>query len=175
MEDTLLDGAVVKELVNQVLVADQEDVSINSVEYMSESFVYNKLVLSKTYCYVIMDGLLDDMEEVYLRQACALRLQEKLDRQAIRDSISPFEGTHCFERFTMKRTGKYAIRHVDRVTVTETRLQCREAIEIRFEGKGFMKYQVRMMVGALVDVGLGKISRKELKEMIKDEGCEDDD
>ena len=74
IQDTMLHADVVKALVNQVLMTDREDVSVNAVEYMSESFVYNRFVVSKVYNYVIIDGLLDDMEEVYIRQACALRL-----------------------------------------------------------------------------------------------------
>jgi tRNA pseudouridine38-40 synthase len=94
----------------------------------------------------------------------------------MKKALSLLEGTHDFRRFCSidKITDNY-IR-----TILEASLAPHEqagigyipkdCFSIRFRGKGFLRYQVRIMVGALVDLGLGKLSLGEFEEALSGNG-----
>ncbi|MEO9533720.1 MAG: tRNA pseudouridine(38-40) synthase TruA [Crocinitomicaceae bacterium] len=95
-----------------------------------------------------------------------------LDIQLMKEAAQLFEGTHNFKRFTSKSTAN---------TIFEREILLAEIVEynkfqssfspdktylFKVRAKGFLTYQVRLMMGALVDVGQGVWTLEDLKEAL---------
>lgn len=98
------------------------------------------------------------------------------DIHLMREGLALLQGMHDFRRFCSvdKITDNYMR------TILETSFSKhpqagigyvpRESYTIVFKGKGFLRYQVRIMVGALVDLGMGKLSLDEFEAAIFGKG-----
>ncbi|MEH6680145.1 MAG: tRNA pseudouridine(38-40) synthase TruA [Sediminicola sp.] len=98
---------------------------------------------------------------------------EALDLERMIMAAKLFEGTHNFENYT--------VRHQEHTNFERTVLQCylceNEVLSANFfppqsyalhiVASGFMRYQVRMIMGALVLVGRGALSPKEIENSLK--------
>ena len=70
----------------------------------------------------------------------------------MKEAINHFIGTHDFKGFAGDTKDKDTIR-----TIYEARINdLGKVLEITFIGNGFLKYMVRIMVGTLIEIGLGK-------------------
>lgn len=89
--------------------------------------------------------------------------------EAFLQGLKPFEGEHDFRNFTTKPDDPASfIRHVESI---ETHYEKEDdLVVVRFQGDGFMRYQIRLMVGTAIRVGLGKFSLSELEEALSAEG-----
>ena len=78
-------------------------------------------------------------------------------------AITYFEGTHDFTSFVSSED----IRENKVRTIFKTSIKKKkDIIEISFQADGFMKYQVRNMVGLLIAVGEGKKEVNEVEKII---------
>ena len=88
----------------------------------------------------------------------------------MKGAIKYFKGKHDFTTFSSaedKRDDKVR-------TITYAKLRKKgNIITITFKSKGFLKYQVRNMVGLLIKIGEGKLSYKDVSKLIakKDRRC----
>ena len=78
----------------------------------------------------------------------------------MREAAEIFKGEHNFENFTSKEEDEQKFwRNIEVFDI-----KCENSsIEITISGNGFMRYMVRMLVGSIVQVGLGKMSTKDLQ------------
>lgn len=121
------------------------DIHINSVKMVDDSFHARYMVKKKTYEYKISMNEYNPLEKDYIYQ-----YGKTLDIQKMKEAINCFKGTHDFTSFTCaedKREDK--IRNISKVSLKEKK----GIVYITFEGKGFLKYQVRNMVGLLIKIG----------------------
>lgn len=80
-------------------------------------------------------------------------------------ALEMFEGRHDWASFTVIDPGtETTIRTLFRVQIR----QRQEGIDLDFIGEGFLRYQVRRMVGALLEVGTGQRDLDDLKNLIDD-------
>lgn len=124
------------------------DIHINSVKMVEDSFHARYMVKKKTYEYKLSMNEYNPLEKDYIYQYGRL-----LDIEEMKKAIIYFKGTHDFTSFICaedKREDK--VRNISRVSLKEKK----GIIYINFEGKGFLKYQVRNMVGLLIKIGEGK-------------------
>lgn len=125
------------------------DIYINDVKIVTNDFHARYMAKSKTYKYIINIGTYNPLLRNIMYQYC-----KPLDVVEMKKAIKYFIGTYDFttvscaedKRKNKVRTIFYAnIKSVDNF------------VEVIFKGSGFLKYQVRNMVGLLIDVGCGKI------------------
>ncbi|MEQ8472352.1 MAG: tRNA pseudouridine(38-40) synthase TruA [Marinoscillum sp.] len=95
---------------------------------------------------------------------------ENLDINLMKEAAGIFKGTHCFKRYVSKPS---AGTQFDREILISEVVQNKEsglkqAYYFRIASTGFMRYQVRLMMGSLLDVGQGVISLEQLKESLED-------
>ena len=84
---------------------------------------------------------------------------------AIGRAIKSFEGMHDFSSFVSKE----AIKDNYVRTIFETKIiEEDDLITFSFTGNGFMKYQVRNMVGTLIRIGLGKLEPSIIEGIFND-------
>ena len=87
-----------------------------------------------------------------------------LDVAAMREALPSLIGQHDYTSFRAARcSAKSSIR-----TINDGRVQVLDdgEIQIEFEGHGFLRHQVRIMVGTLVDVGRGRIPPERVAEIL---------
>ncbi|MGQ9617516.1 MAG: tRNA pseudouridine(38-40) synthase TruA [Candidatus Aminicenantia bacterium] len=147
--------------MNSLLPKDTRIIDVEEVEDDFNARYHSK---SKTYVYRIWRGLVVSpfiWRWVY-------HLPVKLDADKMRIAIKYFEGKNDFRNFTSRSSSPSTIRTIYRAEIEE------EGDEIRFifEGDGFLRYQVRNMVGLLIEIGKGKLEPYIVKELLEKEEVE---
>jgi len=87
----------------------------------------------------------------------------QLDLVKMQEAITYFLGTHDFSAFTANLEN---INKQRTIYVSEMIVHREGEYTFRFVGTGFLKYMVRIMVGTLLHVGLGKIKPEEIPFII---------
>lgn len=151
----------IKRGLNTLLPAD---IHIISVEKVDSSFHARYMAVSKEYCYYINMGEYDPLNRNYCYQ-----LDQDLDLKLIKEASELFIGEHDFRSFIdSEDTRENTIREIYNIDITKKE----RILEINFIGNGFMKYQVRNMVGALVLVGLHKKTLEDLEVLMNSKSRE---
>ncbi len=131
------------------------DMHVLNIEEKDEDFHARFSVKSKQYDYFINVGEYNPFEKDR-----AYQFLRKLDVEAMKDAITAFVGEHNFKNFTTKMIDESNfVRKIYSASIKEEG----DIIHISFTGNGFMRYMMRMMVGALIEVGLGKLTTMRLK------------
>lgn len=135
-----------------------DDIHVIEAIEVKDDFHSRYAVISKTYQYRI------NMKEYNpLRRHYCYQHNYPLDVSKMKDAIQYFKGTHDFRAFvTENKEKKNCIRTIFEVSIGEDQ----DELVITFKGNGFLRYQVRNMVGILIKVGTGKIEAKEVKEIL---------
>lgn len=136
-----------------------DTIHVINTEIVSEDFHPRYMVKEKTYIYKINMGEYNPIEKDYVNQLC-----KKIDISIIKKEINDFLGTHNFSSFCPNQDKKEnTIRTIYKVSVEEKD----DYLYISFTGNGFLKYMVRVMVGYLIDVSLGKHEQGRIKEHLE--------
>jgi tRNA pseudouridine38-40 synthase len=137
-----------------------EDIHVNKVEIVNEDFHSRYMVKKKTYKYIINMGEYNPLERNYV-----LELNRKLDVEKMKIAIKDFIGKHNFENFTSPEAKKDNYER----EILDASITCEgEKLIIRFSGTGFMKYQVRNMVGTLIKIGSNKLDENIIQKILID-------
>ena len=121
-----------------------EDIYILSLEKVADDFHARYNAKRKIYEY---DILLKN-KEVFNYDLAYLYPMD-LDIDLLKQALKLFEGEHNYQDFTSKEEdeGNF-IRTIYSIEVN----QDKDLIKIRFEGNGFMRYQIRNMVGSAIAI-----------------------
>lgn len=135
-----------------------EDIHVIDVEEVDDSFHARFCVKKKEYIYKMNLGEYSPLARNYIYQ-----YNKELNVEAMREAIKYFEGTHDFTSFVPTEDLKE-----DPVrTIYKTNIKMdKDILEISFQADGFMKYQVRNMVGLLISIGEGKKNPEEVEKII---------
>ena len=151
--------------VEQLLIAmrshHRRDVLILSLKKCSPKFHARFSVIKKRYVYKIYEGFA--MPET-TRYVWSLKRQT-VDFEKMKDAAEIFLGTHNFRAYSANR-GKGVVENTVK-TIYELNLKKRgKTITISTLGSGYLYKMVRMLVGALVQVGLGKLTTQDLQRIL---------
>ncbi|MDC6351551.1 tRNA pseudouridine(38-40) synthase TruA [Zeaxanthinibacter sp. PT1] len=153
-------------LLNQNL---PPDIRAMSVQPVTPAFNIIKDSSMKEYAYLFAHG-----EKIHPfcapMMAC---IHEHLDISLMIEAAPLFVGTHDFSAYTVKQTGE---KDTSR-TVTFCELGANDQWQANFfpeesyllqiRAEGFMRYQVRMIMGALIELGRGNITLDQLTKSLK--------
>jgi tRNA pseudouridine38-40 synthase len=136
------------------------DVLIREIEAVPESFDAITAAGSKRYQYFIWNA---PDRNPFFPDLCWHRWQT-LDVAAMRAAAAQFVGEHDFASFARPGHG--------RQSTTRTVCACQVSsrgpmLMIGIEGSGFLWNMVRIMVGTLVEVGLGRHSPDDIANMLR--------
>lgn len=154
-----------KKALNEML---PDDIKINKVEKASDDFHARYSSHQKIYLYKIKNSsklnVFDDRYYAYVK--------EKIDVNILKEASKLFIGQHDFENFTTNKKDEVEsfVKTIYDVKVTTNK----NNINIEFYGSGFLRYQVRMMVGALLVVSTNKKDIDYIKHLLNkktDEKC----
>ena len=136
-----------------------EDIHVIETTIVDDNFHARYNVKEKTYQYKINLGEYNPLMRKYIFQ-----YNHELDIDKMKDAIKYFEGEHDFRAFVTDNKEKENC--VRKVTYTNIEKNG-DILTITFKGTGFLRYQVRNMVGILIRVGEAKLEPKKIIDIIE--------
>lgn len=135
-----------------------EDIHVLSTEIVDKNFHARYNAISKTYVYKINVGEYSPIDRNHVYQYCK---DLNFDNMCL--AINDFLGEHDFKPFVSEEAIKSSyVRTIYSVDMKKEG----DIITISFTGNGFMKYQVRNMVGVLIKIGSGKLTTDSVKNIL---------
>lgn len=132
-----------------------EDIVVKSVEEVDLNFHARYNAKVKKYVYNICNN---KAHNVFTRKY-DYHVPQPLNIEKMRKASEILIGEHDFQSFTTLKTKK---KSTVRTIFTINIVNDEGNIEISIQGNGFMKNMVRLIVGTLVEVGLGEKSVEEI-------------
>ena len=130
-----------------------DDIYVKNVEKVDDNFHARFNVKKKCYKYLINLKEYNPLRRNYEYFVFNLDINKMLEASKI------FIGTHNYQNFTSKETDEDGFIR----TIYEINFNIKDDIlEIEFIGDGFMRYEIRKIVGSLIEVGRNKITKEEL-------------
>lgn len=136
-----------------------KDIHIKSVELVDLEFHSRFSAVSKEYRYYINTSEYNPLTINYAPNITYL------DKEVMKDAIKLFIGTHDFKGFASATIDP----RKDTVkTIFEAKMNDYGSyLEFVFIGTGFLKYQIRRMMGLLIDIGRGKENKEKILEVLE--------
>lgn len=138
------------------------DIRILAVERKEEGFHARYDALGKTYLYKINNAKDPDL---FRRHYC-YHVSEPLDLDPMREMAKRFTGEHDFRCF-MSAGGqepKTTVRHIRRISIDGT---TKGDLTVEVVGNSFLYNMVRILIGTLVEAGLGKRDPEEAEAILR--------
>ena len=135
-----------------------DDIHVIEVVKVDDKFHARYNVKGKTYKYIINMGEYNPIERNYVFQ-----YNHELNIKSMKEAIKYFIGTHDFRAFaTDSKDKENCVRTITKASILEDN----NKLIITFSGDGFLRYQVRNMVGILIKVGEDKLDPVKIKDII---------
>lgn len=126
-----------------------EDIAVISVTEEAPRFHSRLNVCGKRYCYRVWNS---NIPNVFWRRY-VYEMPEKLDQEAMERAARLLCGEHDFKSFTSAKKGKKStVRRIDAIRIEKEG----DMFTFTFEGNGFLYHMVRILMGTLLEVGMGK-------------------
>lgn len=136
-----------------------EDMEVTSVEAAEERFHSRLNARGKVYTYWIETA----PKKMVFQRKYIYGLGQSLDMEAMKQAAAYLCGTHDYKSFCSNRNMKKStVRTVKSIDFYDHGSQ----IEIRVTGDGFLYHMVRIMVGTLIETGLGKRKPDAMQEVL---------
>ncbi|MFI3209517.1 MAG: tRNA pseudouridine(38-40) synthase TruA [Peptostreptococcaceae bacterium] len=146
----------IKSYINEYL---PEDIYVSEVSEVEERFHSRYNATSKVYLYKINNKDYNPVMRKYENF-----VEKRLNVGKMREAAEILVGTHDFTSFVSSKSKKKSnVRTINSIVINETNGQ----IEIFVDGDGFLYNMVRIIVGSLIDIGLGKKTKNELIENLE--------
>lgn len=134
-----------------------KDIHIIKAEVVADNFHARYNVIEKTYEYYINTGEYNPLERNYIFQ-----YNYHLNIKSMQEGIQYLIGEHDFRSFvTENREKENCIRTISTAKIEKIN---NDIIKFTFTGNGFLRYQIRNMVGILIKIG----EEKETPQYVKD-------
>lgn len=135
-----------------------DDIHVLKTEVVNNDFHARYMVKKKIYEYKLNMGEFNPIERNYVYQ-----FNRSLDIKMMEEAIKSFKGIHDFQSFTPAKAKKesYSREIYDAFIKVEN-----DIITFTFIGNGFIKYQIRNMVGLLIQIGLHKKNKEEVAKIL---------
>jgi tRNA pseudouridine38-40 synthase len=145
------------------------DIRIESIEEVANKFNIIHSAKEKTYCYLFSFG---SKAHPFCAPIMA-NYPEQLNITLMQEAAKLFVGTHDFKNFTARKDKKKS-QTLRTISSCELKLNTtivasffpKDSYVLEVRGKGFLRYQIRLMMGALVCLGRNEIDLDGLKKML---------
>ena len=135
----------------------KKSIFISNCEIVDKMFHARHDVKEKEYCYHISLGEYDPLCNDYM-----LQLDYDLDIKKIKKVAKLFLGIHNFKKFVSGYRESYNAIIYD-IWFEEVN----NVLLIHFKGKSFYRYMIRNLVGALLEIGRGKIEESDIIKLLE--------
>lgn len=136
-----------------------EDIGVVEIEEVPERFHSRLNAKGKQYSYRVWNSLIPN---VFWRKY-SHTVEQNLDLEAMKKAAGYLLGEHDFKSFTSTKKGKKSTVR----TITDINI-CKEGdmITFTFKGDGFLYHMIRILVGTLLEVGMGSRDAETIPEVI---------
>lgn len=136
-----------------------EDIVLTRIEEVDDRFHARYNAQSKKYLYRIWNHRYHDP----FYRKYAEHIPDKLNLEAMRKAASFLVGEHDFSTFKSSRSKKKSnLRNIYSIEIQKNG----NTLEIIFHGNGFLYNMVRIIVGTLIEVGLGRMKPETVQEIL---------
>ena len=137
-----------------------EDIRIVSCKPVSDEFHSRYDAKWKHYSYIINTGKFNPIQRNYAYQSGI-----DLDEEKMQEAARALVGTHDFSSFNATRKDEIE----DQVrTIYKIEVKRRGSlVTVDYYGDGFLRYMIRMMTGALIEAGKGKITAEDIQNIME--------
>ena len=141
------------------------DIYIKEVEKVNDEFHARFSAIKKEYRYYINIKEYDPLTIRYLPYIPNLNLEAMLD------AVKLLVGTHDFKGFASASID-------ERKPTVKTKysidiINHGDKLEFIFIGNGFLKYQIRRMMGIIVEIGKGRFTKDKITEILESKNPQD--
>lgn len=134
------------------------DIHVVSVVRVDDGFHARYMAKKKVYKYYLNMGEYNPLERNYVYQYC-----KELDVYKMKQAIHDFVGIHDFKSFTPNKDKRNNyVREIYDANIEVIN----DKVIFTFIGNGFIKYQIRNMVGYLIRIGEGKKSVDSIPDVL---------
>lgn len=131
------------------------DIVVWDIEQVHDRFHSRYNAIGKDYEYHIYTGR---FQSPFYRKY-SWHIKEPLDMDSIDTAIALLQGTHDFKGFSsVKKTNKSTVRTLNSITYRQEG----PLLIFNFHGEGFLHNMARILMGTLVEIGLSKMTTKDL-------------
>ena len=155
------------ELFNQNLPPDIRIISIQPTDKTFNIIQNSKL---KEYAYLFSFG---EKNHPFSAPFIA-NILEHLDIELMQKAAKLFEGAHDFATFTARiQENTISKRTIELCEIRENEILKanffpKTTYALHVKGQGFMRYQIRMMMGALIQLGRGELQLKDIEDALQE-------
>jgi tRNA pseudouridine38-40 synthase len=143
-----------KEMLNQQL---PRSLHVRAIQKVSDDFHARYSASRRIYRYVLSTGEPNPFEARYISFVKAL------DLSAISEAIKCYEGEHDFKNFMKSGSETGSSR---RIIYKAMAYEHQGKTILYFEANGFLRSQIRMMVGFLLAISAKRLTREALEEQL---------
>ncbi len=137
-----------------------EDIVVRKLEEVEERFHSRYNAESKVYMYKIYNS---EMHNPFLRKY-STHIPKNLNIDLMKEASKYLIGEHDFTSFASSKSKKKSnVRTIYSLEIQKNK----DIIEIYVHGNGFLYNMVRIIAGALIDVGLKKIKPEDIQTMLE--------
>jgi len=135
------------------------DVAVTGVSVAPDGFDVRRWVLRKLYRYRVLNRV----ARCPFREDQTWRWRGRLDVDAMHAAARALEGRHDFSGFRAEGCGAHhPVRLIERASV----LRRDDEIHFEFVGNGFLRHQVRIMTGTLMEVGMRRFAPEHIADVL---------
>lgn len=136
-----------------------EDIAVVAISEASERFHSRLNARGKCYTYRVHNS---DIPNVFWRRY-AYQVPDSLDLEAMKKGAALLCGEHDFKSFTSAKKGKKStVRRIDEIRISKEQ----DMITFTFFGDGFLHHMVRILMGTLLEIGMGKRTAESVTDTI---------
>lgn len=166
-EEPLQDFEDFLKLLNKNLPPDIKALGIEEVDAKFNIIQHSK---QKEYHYLFSFGEKN-------HPFCAplmTNIQEDLNIELMKEGAKFFEGMHHFQNFFVRSSGKSIYeREVQVSEIQENSIYTAnffplKSYVLKVKGSGFLRYQIRLMMGTLIQLGKGELNLEDIRESLKE-------
>ncbi|WP_036154270.1 tRNA pseudouridine synthase A [Maribacter forsetii] len=144
------------------------DIRLLSIESVDQSFNIIKNSKTKEYHYFFSFG----SKNHPFSAPFITNYIDELDLELMKQGATLFTGTHDFSVYTAAlKPNTITVREIDSCTIVANDVLTanffpEQSYILKVVGSGFMRYQIRMIMGALVQLGKNELTLHEIKESL---------
>ena len=136
-----------------------EDIAVVEIEEVPERFHSRLNAKGKQYSYRVWNS---SIPNVFWRRY-AYTVEADLDVEAMEEAARHLLGEHDFKSFTSTKKGKKStVRRIDSIHIKKDG----DLLTFTFRGDGFLYHMIRILMGTLMEVGMGQRSAASIPEVL---------
>lgn len=146
------------------------DIKAISIQKTSSAFNIIQSSKLKEYHYYFAFG-----EKVHpFSSPFLVGINETLDVELMKKGAKLFEGEHYFHKYCTKPSEKTVFKRtidsceIVKNTILQANFFPKESYVLKVKGKGFLRYQIRLMMGALIELGKGNLNLQFIENSLKE-------